>query len=157
MTKDDGVEVLLGVAKRNEVPIGAGGGASAAGRAVALCAGGEERSIALKLPARDRRAKANHVRDVSLVDVGVVAHPLSLGGWGPVALISQLDRANRQGVARDAGERTVDGRQGGVVAMGGISGIEAVVTKALVLGDSNAALLERIVVCNVTAYLRYVK
>ena len=41
--------------------------------------------------------------------------------------------------------------------MGGISGIEAVVTKALVLGDSNAALLERIVVCNVTAYLRYVK
>ena len=29
--------------------------------------------------------------------------------------------------------------------MGGISGIEAVVTKALVLGDSNASFLERIV------------
>ena len=39
----------------------------------------------------------------------------------------------------------MDSRQGSVVAMGGISGIEAVVTKALVLGDSNATLLERIV------------
>ena len=39
----------------------------------------------------------------------------------------------------------MDGRQGGVVPMGGISGIEAVVTKALVLGDSNASFLERIV------------
>ena len=29
--------------------------------------------------------------------------------------------------------------------MGGISGIEAVVTKALVLGDSNASFLERVV------------
>jgi len=44
---------------------------------------------------------------VSLVDVGVVALPLSLGGGGPVALVGQLDRANWQGVARDAGERTL--------------------------------------------------
>ena len=88
MTKDDGVEVLLGVAKRNEVPIGAGDGASAAGRAVAFRAGGEERGVALELPARDHGAKTDHVRDVPLVDVGVVSHPLSLGGRGPIALIS---------------------------------------------------------------------
>ena len=60
---DDG-EVLLSVAKRDEVPIGAGGGASTAGRAVALRAGGEERSVALELPARSRGAKADQVRDV---------------------------------------------------------------------------------------------
>ena len=36
VTKGGGVDVLLSVAKRNEVPIGAGGGASAAGRAVAF-------------------------------------------------------------------------------------------------------------------------
>ena len=77
--------------------------------------------------------------------MGVVALPLSLGGWGPVALVGQLDRANWQGVARDAGERTVDGREGGVVAMGGVGGIEAMVTEALVLGDGNTALLERVV------------
>ena len=40
-----------------------------------------------------------------------------------------------KGVARDAGERTVDGREGGIVAMGGVGGIEAVVAEALVLGD----------------------
>ena len=40
VAKDDDGEVLLSVAKRNEVSIGAGGGASAAGRAVALCAVG---------------------------------------------------------------------------------------------------------------------
>ena len=33
----------------------------------------------------------------------------------------------------------MDGRQGGVVSMGGVGGVEAVVTKALVLGDSNAS------------------
>ena len=87
VAKDDDGEVLLSVAKRNEVSIGAGSGASAAGRAIALCAGGEERSVALELPARGRGAKANQVRDVSLVDVGVVALPLSLGGGGPVALV----------------------------------------------------------------------
>ena len=141
---DDG-EVLLSVAKRDEVPIGTGGGASAASRAVALCAGGEERSVALELPARGRGAKADQVWDVSLVDVGVVALPLSLGGRGPVALVGQLDRANWQGVARDAGERTVDGCKCGVVAVGGVGGIEAMVAEALVLGDGNAALLERVV------------
>ena len=97
----------------------------AASRAVALCAGGEERSVALELPARGRGAKADHVWDVSLVDVGVVALPLSLGGGGPVSLVGQLDRANWQGVARDAGERTVDGCKCGVVAGGGVGGIEA--------------------------------
>jgi len=86
VTKDDDGEVLLGVAKRDEVPIGAGGSASAAGRAVALRAGGEERSVALELPACGRGAKADEVRDVSLVDVGVVTLPLRLGGRGPVAL-----------------------------------------------------------------------
>ena len=82
---------------------------------------------------------------MSLVDVGVVAPPLSLGGGGPVSLVGQLDRANWQGVARDAGERTVDGRKGGVVAMGGVGGIEAMVAEALVLGDGDTALLERVV------------
>ena len=48
-------------------------------------------------------------------------------------------------VRRDAGERTVDGREGGIVAMGGVGGIEAMVAEALVLGDGNAALLERVV------------
>ena len=138
VAKDDDGEVLLSVAKRNEVSIGAGGGASAAGRAIALCAGGEERSVALELPARGRGAKADQVRDVSLVDVGVVAPPLSLGGGGPVSLVGQLDRANWQGVARDAGERTVDGCKCGVVAVGGVGGIEAMVAEALVLGDGNA-------------------
>ena len=59
-----------------------------------------QRSVAHELPARGRGAKANQVRDVSLVDVGVVALPLSLGGGGPVALAGQLDRANWQGVVR---------------------------------------------------------
>ena len=88
VAKDGSADVLLGVAKRDEVPIGAGDGASAAGRAVAFRAGGEERGVALELPARDHGAKTNHVRDVPLVDVGVVSHPLSLGGRGPIALIS---------------------------------------------------------------------
>ena len=39
----------------------------------------------------------------------------------------------------------VDGREGGIVAMGGVGGIEAMVAEALVLGDGNAALLERVV------------
>ena len=86
VAENDDVEVLLSVAKRDEVPIGTGGGASAASRAVALCAGGEERSVALELPARGRGAKADQVWDVSLVDMGVVALTLSLGGGGPVSL-----------------------------------------------------------------------
>ena len=37
----------------------------------------------------------------------------------------------------------MDGRKGGVVAMGGVGGIEAMVAEALVLGDGDTALLER--------------
>ena len=47
------------------------------------------------------------------------------------------------GVCTTRGE--VDSSEGGVVAMGGIGRIEAMVAKALVLGDSNASFLKRIV------------
>jgi hypothetical protein len=81
----------------------------------------------------------DEVGDVASVEAGVAEAGFGGGGVAAVTTVTEVDLGGR-----DGGEGSADAVEGGVVAGGGIGGVERGVAEPLVFGDGVAARKARV-------------